>query len=360
MSYEDFSTQTLTMYNTQTLIGCTEERGDAWHRRDDLNGGEGNHYPGLIPMEDVRRRLFGWGPRTVEVAYLVPADGKAYSKDQFVTIDDQDYRVVKTQANRVGVLHSETDYDLGVFKDGVQHFPYEQTLIREAERLTGTTLGISTAGVLGHGERAWVEFSMEETLHDPKSGYSYRPNLLKADSMDGSISLTTALTIEATVCMNTLTWNLLEAKKAGRLHRRKHTSGLGGDLQDERDALGILERVDEEFTSELHHLLDQELNRQQRIEVMEIMVPLAEDASKRSVSLVNGRREALMALDSDPMVAEWIGTAWGEVQRYNTFQHWYGPTKGSGRWERNTWRTITGKTAEADRQVVEAIERVLA
>src|SRR4051812_27378817 len=54
------SGETLQHLNTQTLIGNTEHRGTAWHYRADLQAGEPNHYPGPIPIGDVRRRLFGW------------------------------------------------------------------------------------------------------------------------------------------------------------------------------------------------------------------------------------------------------------------------------------------------------------
>ncbi len=363
MAYE--REQDLPMLNRQTLIGCTDQRGDAWHRRDDLMGEQSNHYLGHIPTEDVISRLFDWEPVHAEVAYLVPiaddSNTTVFDETVITKADGRRYRVVETTDNRVGVLHSGTDADLGVFKAGVQHFPYRHTLIREAERLTGTTLGISSAGCLGRGERAWVEFSMEETLHDPLSGLDYRPNLVKADSMDGSLAMTTFLSSNITICANTLTWNLNEASASGRLYKRKHTSGLGDDLQDERDALGLLERVDETFRASVRKLIEMEVTREQRIEVMDIIVPEApEGSSARGITIAQNKREALLALESDPMVAQWIGTGWGEVQKYNTWQTWVASRRSGSRWEANTWRDLSGKTAESDRQVVGALNAVLA
>ncbi len=54
------SEETASWLNTMTLIGFTEQRGHAWHYRADEQAGEPNHYPGAIPVEDVRRRLFAW------------------------------------------------------------------------------------------------------------------------------------------------------------------------------------------------------------------------------------------------------------------------------------------------------------
>jgi phage/plasmid-like protein (TIGR03299 family) len=355
------SQQDVEELNSFTLIGCTDERGDAWHRRDDLMHNGQNHFPGLIPVEVVSQRLFNWMPRRAAVAYLVPYTGSVSLPGQVATttIDGQLFRVVRTQQDRIGVLRDDNDYDLGVFKSGAMHPPYNVTLIERAERLVGTTLGISGAGCLQKGARAWVEFSMKETFIDSKSGFGYRPNLVSADSMDGSISLTNALTVNATVCLNTLRRNLLEASSAGAITRRKHTSGITGGLEEEREVLGILEQVDREFVADLHKLLETPVTPKQQIELLDIMVPMPDGLSERSRTLAENKRDSIVAIGKSPMVEPWIGTALGEVQRYNTWQHWQAPVKGTGRWERNVWRQIMGKSADADAQVVAALDKVL-
>jgi hypothetical protein len=55
------SKETIQWLNTQTLIGMTEKRGNAWHYRAEEQGDEPNHYPLAIPVEDVKRRLFALG-----------------------------------------------------------------------------------------------------------------------------------------------------------------------------------------------------------------------------------------------------------------------------------------------------------
>lgn len=353
------SKQDIRMLNLQTLIGLVDERGEAWHRRDDLQGAEDNHYPGFIPSEDVLRRLFHWHPKKCVVAYLVPCD---VSEATMISDDGTPVKVVQTQADRVGVLRDDNFYDLGVFRSGAEHPPYQVTLMEEAERLTGSILGISGAGLLRNGERAYMEFSMPETQHDPKSGFDYRPNLLMADSMDGSLSLTFALTIAATVCENTMTFNLLEAGSAGRLTRRKHTRGILGStkIADERAALGILERIDAEFLSEWHQLIETQVSENQVIEVLDIIRPVPEGKGRANTLATNWRDEWLAVYQGDPMSAQWAGTAAGVVQADNTFRHHYDPRRGGNRWEGNVWRAVTGKTAQADTAIVKALERVLA
>ena len=358
------SKQDVGMLNRQTLIGMTDERGEAWHRRDDLQGDEDNHYPGHIPLGDVVRRLFDWQPVRADVAYLLPHPLTVgdNAETPVVWIDGQRFRVVKTQDDRVGVLHSKTDYDLGVFKSASLHPPYRETLINQAEKLIGTTLGISTAGCLDQGQRAWVEFSVPETCHDPKSGLGYRPNLVHADSMDGSISYTKMLTVEATVCGNTLRANLLEARDSGFLTRRKHTSGVLDPRKDadERAALGILEQVDEAFLADWHKLVETEVTKDQVIQVLDVIKPVPAEKGRGQTMSTQWRDQWMSVYEHNPMCRDWFGTAAGVFQADNTFRHHFDPRKGDSRWATNTWRTITGRSAEADRGIIAALEAVLA
>src|SRR5690349_11806752 len=153
---DNVTNESMADLNQNTLIGCVAERGPAWHRRDDLQGDEDNHYQGHIPVADVTRRLFNWNPNTVGVAYLVPTDEVQDSTQGIIRMDNQNFRVVPSQQGRVGVLRSDNDYDMGVFKSDVMHLPYQVTLIERIEALTGTQLGISSAGLLAKGGRAWV------------------------------------------------------------------------------------------------------------------------------------------------------------------------------------------------------------
>lgn len=65
--------ETLQHLNTNTLIDFTEQRGHAWHYRAEEQGTEPNHYPGAIPIEDVRRRPSGWSAENRPVAVEPPA-----------------------------------------------------------------------------------------------------------------------------------------------------------------------------------------------------------------------------------------------------------------------------------------------
>ena len=76
------SRETLTHLNTQTLIGYTSKRGQAWHYRVEHQGSEPNHYESAVPVADVRRRLFCWSPVEADLqAITIDQDGVATYAD---------------------------------------------------------------------------------------------------------------------------------------------------------------------------------------------------------------------------------------------------------------------------------------
>src|SRR3954467_3707736 len=68
------SRETLQHLNTNTLIGNTDHRGTAWHYRAEEQGDKSNHYPGPIPQEDWKRRLFPLEAVSRPLAVELPAE----------------------------------------------------------------------------------------------------------------------------------------------------------------------------------------------------------------------------------------------------------------------------------------------
>ena len=67
------SAETTEWLNRNVLRGFTNSRGTAWHYSAAHQGDESNHYPGAIPVEDLKRRLFNWEAQPKEL--FIP-DGK--------------------------------------------------------------------------------------------------------------------------------------------------------------------------------------------------------------------------------------------------------------------------------------------
>src|SRR4051794_10509723 len=100
--------------NTNTLIGFTEKRGNAWHYRAVLQGAESNHYPGAIPVADVRRRLLNWQavPRRVAIEFPATFETMTHLNDAGEPVR------WAVQQNRQAISPSNRDVVMGLFKDG--------------------------------------------------------------------------------------------------------------------------------------------------------------------------------------------------------------------------------------------------
>jgi hypothetical protein len=108
------SKEKLSTLNNYTLIGQTEKRGHiAWHYRADLQGDEPNHYPGAIPVEDVRRRLFNW--RAVEEPMTIRGG-----------IPVKGFK---------SIVRSDNNTVLGIFKESYAVHQYDEWLIENVANL---------------------------------------------------------------------------------------------------------------------------------------------------------------------------------------------------------------------------------
>lgn len=356
--------ETLKTLNTMTLIGCTEQRGhNAWHYRADLQGAEPNHYPGPIPVEDITRRLFNWQPLKVPAMAMVPCD---IDDPRMTGIDENGapYRLVAAPG-RVMIMRSDNDFVLGAFKDGYEPHEYNEWLIGVSAELFAEAgvyddLCYSSATLLRGGGIASVEVSVPETIHDPRSGFDYRPNLLLATSLDGSLSTTIKRTVTATVCDNTLDAALSESGQGMKVRHSRYSKLRMDDL---REAVGMIKDTGAAFQQKLDTLIEQEVSQKQWIGWLDEFAPMpnAENpkVTPRMVTIAENKRSALTNLYfTDPRVADWTGTAFGVVQAANTYLHHVSRVSGD-RGERNAERALTAKPGEIDGDAIAALDKVL-
>ena len=173
------------------LIGNTDQRGHAWHYRAGLQGDQPNHYPGPIPVDDVRRRLFDWTAESRRVAQEAPAD-----------VDTMTHLSDGGHTGAVGADPQPAGHR------PVRQRPRDGHLRRRLRARISTTSGcsarsgnildddlcVSSAGLLREGAVAWVEVSVPEAITTPE-GVVFRPNLLATTSFDGSIATTFKRTV---------------------------------------------------------------------------------------------------------------------------------------------------------------------
>lgn len=338
------SRETIDWLNTNTLIGFTEKRGHAWHYRE----GSNNHYPGSVPMEDVKRRLFNWSAE--ERPLYVPATlGEITNKPldyQPQTVEVPDFKAI---------TRSDNGEVLGIFKDGYQPHQYAEWLLKNVATILDADLSIGSAGLLRGGRQAWVSVETPDTITTPE-GVAYRPNLLAVSSFDGTLATTYKPVVTNVVCDNTMAAGLREA---GPQFRVKSTKNSLGRLTDAREALGIVHSIADDFAAEVERLSAQEFTDRQFARLVEDLTPYDPNAkSTRGETMAMNKRDKLHELwSSDERVVQWRGTAYGAWQAVNTYQTHESPFKGGNRAERNMVRVVTGQTEKHD---TDTVARILA
>ena len=368
------SQETMQWLNNNTVIGMTDQRGEAWHYMSCYQGDEPNHYPGPIPVADLKRRLFNWEPIKCQAAALVPLNG---DQMDMVNVFDRHGNPIKDKhgnvvllsnsENRIQVVRSDNFLDLGAFKDGYEPHGYNEWLVSVLSNIIGDTLVISSAGLLQMGAQAWVEASFPETVHDEMTGFDYRPYLLATTSLNGTLATGYFAATNATVCDNTM--HMAIGSAGERKYKLKHTKSSVLKLDEARNHLGILHKEQENFEAELHKWAKVEVSEKQWNEVMEIIIPspIDEKEAKKAYTRALNKRENLNhTYHNDSMANTWKGTGLGVIQAVNTFAHHYAEIRGakgaddnSLRVQRNNEKRVKGEFADLDMATIDALIKVL-
>lgn len=332
------SRETLQWLNDNTLIGFTDKRGSAWHYRANLQGAEPNHYPGPIPVNDVKRRLFGWEALSRPIYVEHPVTGGLAEIPE-----------------RQAILRSDTGHVMGIFSDGYEPHPYVEWLIDTIARLLDNDLSIGSAGLLRGGAVAWVSVEVPENIVTPE-GVEFRPHLFGATSFDGSLATTLKRAVTNVVCDNTMAAGLAER---GQQVKIKHSKYSKLRLEQARDALNIVYQVADDFTEQIRLLCQTSVSDRQWAAFLDQHVPMPDERG-RSWTLAETKRGALDQLwRHDTRVAPWAGSGWGVLQAVNTHVHHGQAVRGACRAERNLLRAVTGGVDDLDRDTLRTLEKVL-
>jgi len=351
------SKETLDHLNTNTLIGNTDQRGQAWHYRAEHQGDESNHYQGPIPIGHVRRRLFDWQAVSRRIAVEVPAELDTMTH----LADEGEPMRWAVQDDLQGICRSDNHHRMGVFAEGYLMHQYDEWLLKTVANILDDNLSISSAGLLRKGAIAWVEVSVPESITTPE-GVTFRPNLLATTSFDGSIATTFKRTITATICDNT---RELALSEQGQQVKVKHSRYSQLKLADARAALAMVHTLGDEFAAEIGKLCAIEVTARDWSKFLDLHVPMLDSKQQtlagRSLTGAQHKRAKIDRLYRYYMrCAPWTGTAHGVIQAVNTYEHHENTVRGGDRGERNVIRTVTGEFGTIDRDSWSLLSKVLA
>ena len=332
------SSETSQWLNENVLVGYTDQRGTAWHYKASDQGSEPNHYPGAIPIEDVRRRLFFWEAEKVPM-YVAGPTGNMIAVP-----------------NRIAVIRNDSHDVLGVASTSYEPHQYGEWLVDTLGNILDDDLQIGSAGLLKGGAIAWVQVEQPETRR-AAGEVDYRSHLLATTSFNGSIATLYKPTVTVVVCDNTRNAALEEHTPEVRV---RHTANSMVQLSVARDALGIVLTMDKAFEAEVEELLSRRVSDRNYELFLKALIPLNDMNSKQAVSRNDTITGDYMKLwQDDPRVAPWRGSAFGVVQAVNTYRQHIRPTRGSSNViERNMMDTLTGVTEQQDKKALELLDLI--
>jgi len=339
------SAETSKWLNTMTLQGFTKQRGHAWHYDVSAQDAESNHYPGAIPFEDVKRRLFYWVATEGAVSTRVRVGGK--------------WRTVKVPGKK-SLSHPETGEVFSIVGKSFATHNYYPWLVENFQTVLDTQeLNIGSAGLLKGGAQAWVQIELDETVEGP-GGIRHRPFFTGSCVLDGSRSDVYGTGSVLAVCDNTLSSALgnffAQVKYA-------HRKGVEFQPQAVRDKLELLIGTTDAVNAELEALLGMKVSdaNWEKFVVATIGKDRPFEAGRGQTNW-DGMHDALTALyRNDDRVAPWTGTGFGALQAVNTWRHHVQVAKNvaGGRAERNMINRLDGTNDKADARSLELLQGVL-
>ncbi|WP_370023363.1 DUF932 domain-containing protein [Planotetraspora sp. GP83] len=232
---------------------------------------EPNHYPGPVPVDDVKRRLFGWDALSRPIYVEDPITGG------LVTVPE-----------RQAIVRSDTGHVMGIFSDAYQPHPYVEWLIGTIGRLLDDDLSIGSAGLLRNGAVAWVSVEVPDTITTPE-GVEFRPHLLGATSFDGSLATTFKRVITNVICDNTMAAGLAERGQQVKIKHSRHSKLR---LNEARDALNIVYQVADDFADQVKRLCDITVSPRQWAALLDELAPVPTEPG-RSRSLAETKRQTM-------------------------------------------------------------------
>jgi phage/plasmid-like protein (TIGR03299 family) len=337
------------------LVGLDKR---AWHYSAAHQGAESNHYPGPIPIEDVRRRLFSWQAIEGDVqstATIIDEHGV-----ETFTITDPNRKTMLRPPGALGP--DDKGAILGVFMSGYADHQYEEWLLNTVARIIDANVGdlvIGSAALLKGGAQAFVSIEVPENITTPE-GVEFRPRLLSTTSFDGSLATGYKRVVMNAICDNTMRAALAEK---GQQIKVKHSKYSKAKLMEARDALAIVLDTGEEFAAQVAALTATKVSEGDWARFLDQIAPLTKDGEEkqgRSLTMAKNRREEMTNLwRHDERVAPWRGTAWGVVQAVNTHAHHIQTVRGSERAERNMSLAVTGGFDRLDAETMDTLHAVL-
>ncbi len=332
---------TVVATDVHTLVGFTA------NKRYRVYGVEENEqYPGPIPIEEVRERLFYWNAIACR-SVAVEMDDAGNIVDTYP--DPTRVQIVRPDTRIVMGVHGWDSYRMHQFPDWLL-----DNIARLLDGELGLGIGLAYEGK--GGAIAAVSIEMPESIVTPE-GVEFRPHLLATTSHDASLSTTYSRGV--TVFGHPMAAGIAKRVQGQQSFKIRHTKNSVSRLKDGEAAANVIEDIVADFEEEITELVLTPVSEKEFERFLSAMYPIPEEEGRSATMKTNRQASVRRMLREDERVARWSQTAWGVLLAVNIANHEEGIVRGSTRDERNLTKLVYGQYIAEDQKALRTLQSVL-
>ena len=204
------------------------------------------------------------------------------------------------------------------------------------DALVGEGITYETAGSLRGGKQIWLLGKMPDRYI---AGDKFEPYICFTNTHDGTGSVRACMTPIRVVCNNTLNAAL---SGASRSWSTPHKGKVAQRLEEARQTLELAENYLVRLEEEADRLANEKMDEGQIVQVVSLLVPIAEDATDRQKKTAEKQREEIIACTLAPDLAQFLGTKWGFLNAVSDYVGHSEPARRTQNYEENRWGNIIG------------------
>lgn len=275
-------------------------------------------------------------PDYVDAVSMLEASGLNWEV-KFGEVYDTDMRVIEDYRR---TYRSDNNKTLGIV--GMRYHAAQNASLMEAAadfssagKDFGLDFGLETAGALYEGRKVFVTATFDKSLY--VGGEEISPNLVLTTSHDGTGATKVFLSPTRVVCQNTLT---IALRNKTRSFSIRHTESSDRKLKTIEAQLKMMRAYFQDFQATADTLLAQEFSRYQFDKMLELLVPIRDDDSKRTKTLAQNTREELISCRNANDLDAIRNTAWGAYNAVADYADHNAATRGENKESRLFERTF--------------------
>ncbi len=234
-----------------------------------------------------------------------------------------------------GVTRSSDQKVLGVVGD--RYHPLQtkdQALFVDAMIDTAATKGVVMGEVKG-GRRTFAALELDRRIMPDLDSEAISTWFVVINSFDGSTAFSGSVVPLRMACINGIVWMI---EGLARTWKIRHTKSAEHRLDIAASQLGLVNTYLDRFESEVEILMATPMPKDAGVDLLEGLFPLRDDASDRTITAVENKRDGVLATwDGSENLENVRHTQWGFLNAVAEWDQWERGGVRLGKGDRADW-----------------------